>query len=60
MERETQIKTQIGKHADRMKRRIVAVQHETLRDRFFYVIPSPRNDGRLVLDRITETFERIG
>lgn len=59
MEREKQIETQIEKHADRIRRRIIAVQHKTLRNRFFYVIPSTEDDGQLVLDRITKPFKRI-
>lgn len=59
MKRAEQIKKQIESQADHIKYRIVAVQHKKLTDRFFYMVPSTKDDGQLVRERITEPFELI-
>ncbi len=59
MKRKRQIECQIKRQADHIRDRMVAVQHERLKDRFFYVIPSTGDDGELALSRIAEPFEVI-
>ena len=59
LERRQQIESQIESQPDHIRDRMVAVQHKRLKNRFFYVIPSTEDDGRLVLSRIAEPFEVI-